>query len=109
MSNLTYIRESGETSGQQRRGRRQRVFRLSVPFSLMRYLPNTWREFPQIWHEHSLGLRDEVIPFWCAKVKGRGHCDLVNAAFQEHLEGILSDVAQTFTHIYLLIEYYEVK
>lgn len=39
-----------------------------------RYLKSALMEILQGWHKRSLGLRDELIRFWCSEVKG--HCDL---------------------------------
>lgn len=41
---------------------RHHVF-VFVPFLWMRYLRNTWREFPQIWHESPLGLQDDWLDY----------------------------------------------
>lgn len=48
----------------------------SVPFLWTQYLVQTVREFLQIWHKHPVGLKDELIRFWCSKVNSQGHCDL---------------------------------
>ena len=69
----------------------------------MQYIRNVQREFHYVWHKHSLRLKDDLNGIWWSKNKvtvtsqSKNVCLVVNVKSPEHLEGILSHFAQTFT------------
>jgi len=53
----------------------------SISFSWTQYFSIALKEFLQIWHKRSLGLKDELIRFWCSEIKGQGHSELAKHCF----------------------------
>lgn len=60
-------------------------------------LNNAWRELLQSWFMGPLGLKDELITFWRSRVKVTVALRIVKAVFQEHLEGVSSNLAHMST------------
>lgn len=60
-------------------------------------LSNAWRELLHSWFMGPLGLMDELITFWRSRVKVAVTLRVVKAVFQEHLEGVSSNLAHMST------------